>query len=105
MPALASGIRSRARTSGTTILSTLGVRVKRDTEDEMNGYATHELATIRQQELLGEANRYRLAKEARLATRGTAIPARRPLISLRKAISMMASRLATAPKHAPAAHR
>lgn len=70
----------------------------------MNGYATHELATIRQHELLADANRYRLAKEARLASRGTAVRTRRPLPSLRKALSLMASRLA-APKHAPAAHR
>ena len=70
----------------------------------MNGYATHELATIRQQELLGEASRYRLAKEARLHARGMDVSTRRPLPSLRKAISTMASRLAT-PKHAPAAHR
>lgn len=71
----------------------------------MNGYATHELATIRQQELIGEANRYRLAKEARLAARSTAVPTtRRRLTSLRTAIRMIASRLAT-PKHAPAANR
>lgn len=70
----------------------------------MNGYATHELATIRQQELLGEANRYRLAKEARLAARGAAVPGRRPLPSIRKALSMMMSRLAVGPKHAPATH-
>ena len=70
----------------------------------MNGYATHELATIRQQELLGEAHRHRLAKEARMAARGTAAPTRRPLTSLGKAISMMASRL-VAPGHAHAGSR
>ena len=70
----------------------------------MNGYATHELATIRQQELIAEASRYRLAKEARLAARSTAVPTRRPLASLRKAASMMASRLAVT-KHAPAGSR
>ena len=70
----------------------------------MNGYATEQMATIRQQELLGEASRNRLAKEARLAARGTTIPTGRPFTSLRKAVSMMASRLAT-PKHAPAANR
>ena len=70
----------------------------------MNGYATEQMATIRQQELLGEANRNRLAKEARLAARGTAVANRRPLTSLRKAVSMMASRLA-APRHASATNR
>ena len=70
----------------------------------MNGYATEQLATIRQQELHREANHFRLAKEARHAARGTAVPGRRPLSSLRKAVSMIASRLA-APKHAPAANR
>jgi hypothetical protein len=71
----------------------------------MNGYATHELATIRQQELLGEAHRYRLAKEARLGARGTAHVARRPLAaSLGKAVAMIIAGL-SARKHAPAGSR
>lgn len=59
----------------------------------MNGYATHELATMRQQELMAEAAHFRLVKEARLAARGAAVPTRRPLIWLREAAHGFASRL------------
>jgi hypothetical protein len=66
-----------------------------ETEDEMNGYATHELAKIRQQEFMAEAAQSRQAKEARVAARGTAQPARRPLIWLRGAAHGFAARLVT----------
>lgn len=69
----------------------------------MNGYATEKLATIRQQELHAEANRFRLAKEAQNGSRGTAIAARRPRNAFRTAVSTIASRLA-ALRHAPAAN-
>jgi hypothetical protein len=59
----------------------------------MNGYATHELATMRQQELMAEAAHLRLVKEARLAARGSAVPARRPLTWLREAAHDLAGRL------------
>ena len=42
----------------------------------MNGYATHELAVIRQRELIADAEHFRLAKEGRVATSGTASPGR-----------------------------
>lgn len=66
-----------------------------DTEDVMNGYATHELAKIHQHELLAEAAHARLVKEARLASRGTGTPARSPLIWLRDAAGSFAARLVT----------
>jgi hypothetical protein len=65
-----------------------------ESEDEMNGYATHELVKIRQDELMAEAAHHHLVKEARLA-RGTAVPARRPLIWLRDAARGLATRLVT----------
>jgi len=59
----------------------------------MNGYATQELATIRQNELMAEAAHVRLVKEARLAARGSAVPRRSPLIWLREAARAFAIRL------------
>lgn len=56
-----------------------------ETEDGMNPYTTHELVNIHQRELIDEADHARLAKEARLASRGNGVPARRPLIWLREA--------------------
>jgi hypothetical protein len=61
----------------------------------MNGYATHQLAKIRQHELIAEAEHLRLVKEARLASRGAAAPARRPLIWLRETVGGIAARLVT----------
>jgi len=61
----------------------------------MNAYATHELATIHQHELIAEADHARLVKEARLASRGTDVTARRPLIWLREAAGAFAVRLMT----------
>ena len=61
----------------------------------MHPYAIHELATIHQHELLADADRARLVKEARLAARGTSVPARRPLIWLREAVGGFAARLMT----------
>lgn len=51
----------------------------------MNAYVTHELVKIHQDEFIAEADHARLVKEARLASRGTGTPARRPLIWLREA--------------------
>jgi hypothetical protein len=66
-----------------------------ETEDgTMNGYATHELAKIRQHEFMAEAAQSRLAKEARLASRRTAVSAR-PLAWLRGAAHGFAIRLVT----------
>jgi len=56
-----------------------------ETEDEMNGYIAHELGKIHQHELIAEADHARLVKEARLASRGTGVPARQQLIWLREA--------------------
>jgi hypothetical protein len=61
----------------------------------MNGYATHELAKIRQNELMAEAAHFRLVTEARLAARGTAVPGRPRLIWLREAARAFAMRLVT----------
>ncbi|MCA1569390.1 MAG: hypothetical protein LC798_03505 [Chloroflexi bacterium] len=61
----------------------------------MNAYATHELANIHQHELIAEADHGRLVKEARLASRGNHVPARRPLIWLREAAAAFAVRLRT----------
>jgi hypothetical protein len=62
--------------------------------DEMNGYATHELAKIRQRELIADAEHFRLVKEARVATSGPSQPAR-PLTWLRGAARGFAGRLVT----------
>jgi hypothetical protein len=59
----------------------------------MNGYATHELAKIRQRELMADADHFRLVKQARVATTGAA-PAR-PLSWLRGAAHGFAIRLVT----------
>jgi hypothetical protein len=66
-----------------------------ETEDEMHPYATHELAKIHQHELIAEADHARVVKEARLASRGTGVPARRPLIWLREAAGVFVARLMT----------
>jgi hypothetical protein len=60
----------------------------------MNGYATHELARIRQHEFMAEAAQHRLAKEARSASRRTALSVR-PLAWLRGATHGFAVRLIT----------
>jgi hypothetical protein len=65
-----------------------------ETEGEMNGYATHELARIRQRELIADAEHFRLLKEARVATSGTAVPFR-PLTWLRGAGRGFTARLVT----------
>ena len=57
----------------------------------MNGYATHELAKIRQRELMADAEHFRLAKQARVGTSGAA-PAR-PLTWLQGATRGFAGRL------------
>lgn len=59
----------------------------------MNHYTTHELAKIHQHELIAQADHARLVKEARLLSRGTATPARRPLVWLREAAGSVANRL------------
>ena len=61
----------------------------------MNAYTTHELAKIRQHEFIAKADHARLVKEARLASRGTGAPARRPLVWLREAAGGFAARLMT----------
>lgn len=61
----------------------------------MSTYATHELARIRQHDLMAEADRARLVKEARLASRATGAPARPPLIWLREAVGGFAAQLVT----------
>jgi hypothetical protein len=61
----------------------------------MNGYATHELARIHQQELIAEADQHRLAKQARLRSAGTQAPALRPLTWLRKTAGSFEHRLVT----------
>ncbi len=73
-----------------------------ETEDEMNAYTIHELAKIHQHELIAEADHVRLVKEARIASRGTGIPARWPLIWLREGTGSFAARLMTLTRvHAP----
>ena len=67
----------------------------------MKGYATYQLAKIRQHELIAAADQFRRVKEARLASRGTAVPARQLLIWLREAAGGIAARLMTL-KGAPA---
>lgn len=68
----------------------------------MNAYTTHQLATIHQHELIAEAEHVRLVKEARIASRGTGVPARRSLIWLREATGSFAARLMTLTRvHAP----
>ncbi len=61
----------------------------------MNSYTTHELARIRQHEFLARADHERLVKEARLASRGTDDPPRRPLVWLREAVGGIAAWLMT----------
>ncbi len=64
-------------------------------EDEMTAYVTHELVKFHQRELIAEADHARLVKEARLASRGNSVPARRPLIWLREAAGGFAARITT----------
>ncbi|MGI8999166.1 MAG: hypothetical protein ACR2GO_05615 [Candidatus Limnocylindria bacterium] len=67
------------------------------TADDMNTYAIHELATIHQRELIGEADHARLVKETRLASRANRVPARSPLIWLRDTANNFAARIQTLP--------
>ena len=59
----------------------------------MNPYTTHELVKIHQHEFIAEADQARLVKEARLASRGTPVPSRQPLIWLREAAGAFAARV------------
>lgn len=61
----------------------------------MNPYTTHELVKIHQHEFIAEADRAHLVREARLASRGTGVPARQPLIWLRDTVGSFAARLMT----------
>jgi len=63
----------------------------------MNAYIIHELAKIHQHEFVAEADHARLVKEARIASRGTGVPARWPLIWLREATGRLAARLMSRP--------
>lgn len=68
--------------------------MKTEKEDEMKGYATYQLAKIRQHELIAVAEQFRRVKEARLPADGTVVRARRRLIWLRDAAGGIAARLA-----------
>ncbi len=68
-----------------------------ETEAEMNAYTIHELAKIHLHELIAAADHARLVKEARMASRGTGVPVRWPLIWLREATGRLAARLVSRP--------
>ena len=57
----------------------------------MNTYTTQHLGKVYHHQLIAQADHARLLKAARLASHGTAIPARRPMIWLRDAVESMAA--------------
>lgn len=57
----------------------------------MNTYTAHHMSRAHHQQLIANADHARLLKAARLASHGTAIPARRPMIWLRDAAENMAA--------------
>ena len=59
----------------------------------MNTYTAHQIGKIRQHEFIDHAEHARLAKEARVASRGTDAPARQALAWLREAAGSFATRL------------
>ena len=59
----------------------------------MNTYTAHHVARIRQHELIDHADHVRLAKEARVPSRGTDASARQALSWLREAAGGFAARL------------
>lgn len=61
----------------------------------MNTYTAHHVSRAHHQQRIAQADHARLLKAARLASHGTAIPARRPMVWLRDAAESMAAWLMT----------